>query len=148
MPINHVCVVGRLTRDIELRYTPQGTAVADLGLAINEREKQGGEWVDVPVFVECTLWGRTAEVANDYLGKGKRCGIVGKLKLEQWESNGQKRSKLKIVARELELLEPRDQSRPSVDSEPADDRDPYRGANPRQQRAANENQAPDDNIPF
>lgn len=102
---NHVAIMGNLTRDIELRYTPSGTAVCDVGIAINERIKRGEEWVDEAVFVDVTLWGRTAEVANEYLRKGSPVFIDGRLKLESWETeDGQKRSRLKVVGDRLQLL--------------------------------------------
>ena len=82
---NRVILVGNLTRDIELRYTGGGTAVTDIGLAVNDRRKTAtGEWIDETTFVDVTLWGRTAEVASEYLGKGSpilvegRCMYLGK----------------------------------------------------------------------
>ena len=67
---NRVILVGNLTRDPELRYIPSGTAVSDIGLAVNDRVKKGDQWVDEVTFVDITLWGRTAEIANEYLSKG------------------------------------------------------------------------------
>lgn len=101
---NRVVLVGNLTRDIELRYIPSGTAVAEIGLAVNDRVKKGDQWVDETTFVDVTLWGRTAEVANQYLSKGSNILIEGRLKLEQWEKDGQKRSKLKVVADKMQML--------------------------------------------
>ena len=102
---NRVVLVGNITREIELRYTQSGTAVTDIGLAINERKKNpSGEWVDDPQFIDVTLWGRTAEVAAEYLGKGAPILIEGRLKLETWESDGQKRSKLKVVGERMQML--------------------------------------------
>ncbi|HEY4761145.1 MAG TPA: single-stranded DNA-binding protein, partial [Thermoguttaceae bacterium] len=96
---NRVILVGNLTRDPELRYLQSGTAVADIGLAVNERWKNAnGEWVDETTFVDVTLWARTAEVAGEYLSKGSQVMIEGRLKLDQWETqDGQKRSKMKVV---------------------------------------------------
>ncbi|MDA7492706.1 single-stranded DNA-binding protein [bacterium] len=102
--MNRTFLVGNLTRDIELRHTPQGTAVCDIGLAVNERRKSGDEWVDETTFVDVTLWGRNAEVADEYTRKGSSVMIEGRLKLETWEHEGQKRSKLKVVADRLQLL--------------------------------------------
>lgn len=102
--MNKSFLMGNLTRDIELRHTPQGTAVCDIGLAVNERRKSGDEWVDETTFVDVTLWGRNAEVADEYTRKGSSVMIEGRLKLETWESDGQKRSKLKVVADRLQLL--------------------------------------------
>lgn len=102
---NRVILVGNLTRDPELRYIPSGTAVSDIGLAVNDRVKKGGDWVDETTFVDVTLWARTAEVANEYLSKGSSVLIEGRLRLESWENNeGQKRSKLKVVADRMQML--------------------------------------------
>jgi single-strand DNA-binding protein len=102
---NRVVLVGNLTRDPELRYTPSGTAVTDIGLAVNDRRKnQAGEWVDETTFVDVTLWGRTAEIASEYLSKGSSALIEGRLKLDTWETDGQKRSKLKVIGEKLQLL--------------------------------------------
>src|SRR3954466_269264 len=89
---NRVILVGNLTRDPELRYIPSGTAVSDIGLAVNDRIKRGDQWVDETTFVDVTLWGRTAEVANEYTSKGSPILIEGRLKLDRWEKDGQKRS--------------------------------------------------------
>ncbi len=101
---NRVILVGNLTRDVEMRFTPQGTAVTDIGLAVNDRVKKQGEWVDETTFVEITLWGRTAEVAAEYLSKGSPVLIEGRLKYESWEQDGQKRTKLKIVGERMQML--------------------------------------------
>jgi len=102
---NRVILLGNVTRDIELRYTPGQTAVTDIGLAVNDRRKnQSGEWVDETTFVDITLWGRTAEVASEYLSKGSPVLIEGRLKLDTWETDGQKRSKLKVVGDRMQLL--------------------------------------------
>lgn len=103
---NRVILLGNVTRDPELRYTPGGMAVTDLGLAVNDRRKNAsGEWVDETTFVDITLWGRTAEIASEYLSKGSPAFIEGRLKLDSWEAqDGQKRSKLKVVGEKLQLL--------------------------------------------
>ncbi|MCS7237354.1 MAG: single-stranded DNA-binding protein [Thermoguttaceae bacterium] len=103
---NRVILLGNLTRDPEIRYTPSGTPVMDIGLAVNERRRNAsGEWVDEPVFVEVTLWGRTAEVANEYLSKGSPVLIEGRLRLDTWEtSDGQRRSRLRVVAERMQML--------------------------------------------
>jgi len=102
---NRVILVGNLTRDIELRYTGGGTAVTDIGLAVNDRRKTAtGEWVDETTFVDVTLWGRTAEVASEYLGKGSPILVEGRLKLDTWESEGQKKSKLRVVCDRMQML--------------------------------------------
>jgi single-strand DNA-binding protein len=97
--------VGNVTRDIDVRYLQTGTAVCDVGLAVNDRRKSAsGEWVEETTFVDVTLWGRTAEVAGEYLSKGAPVLIEGRLKLDQWESDGQKRSKLKVVGEKMQML--------------------------------------------
>ncbi len=102
---NRVILVGNLTRDIELKYTPGGTAVTDIGMAVNDRRKNSsGEWVDETTFVDVTLWGRTAEVASEYLGKGSPILVEGRLKLDTWETDGQKRSKLRVVCERMQML--------------------------------------------
>jgi single-strand DNA-binding protein len=104
---NRVILLGNLTRDPELRYTPSGMAVTDIGLAVNDRRKNAnGEWVDETTFVDVTLWGRTAEIAGEYLTKGSPTLIEGRLKMDSWDDKqtGQKRSKLKVVGERLQLL--------------------------------------------
>ena len=101
---NRVVLVGNLTRDVELRYTPQGTAVTDVSLAVNERVKRNDQWVDDVNFFDCTLWGRLAEIAGEYLSKGSSVLIEGRLKQDTWEQEGQKRSKVKVVAEKLQML--------------------------------------------
>ncbi len=102
---NRVILVGNLTRDIELKYTPGGTAVTDIGMAVNDRRKSAsGEWIDETTFVDVTLWGRTAEVASEYLGKGSPILVEGRLKLDTWETDGQKRSKLRVVCDRMQML--------------------------------------------
>ena len=102
---NRVILVGNITREIDLTKTQSGTAVTDIGLAVNERRKnQSGEWVEDTQFIDITLWGRTAEVAAEYLGKGSPILIEGRLKLETWESDGQQRSKLKVIGEKMQML--------------------------------------------
>lgn len=103
---NRVILVGNVTRDIDLRYVSGGgTAVTELGLAVNDRRKtQSGEWVDETTFVDVTLWGRTAEIASEYLSKGSPVLIEGRLKLDTWETDGQKRSKLRVVGEKMQML--------------------------------------------
>jgi single-strand DNA-binding protein len=102
---NRVILVGNLTRDPELRYIPSGMAVTDVGLAVNDRRKNAqGEWVEETTFVDVTLWGRTAEVASEYLGKGSPLLIEGRLKLDTWEKDGKKNSKLRVVGERMQML--------------------------------------------
>lgn len=103
---NKVILMGNMTRDVELRHTPGGTAVADIGIAVNRRRKNGDSYEDETTFVDVTLWGRTAEIAAEYLRKGSPVHIDGRLHLDQWDDkeSGQKRSKLKVVADNLQLI--------------------------------------------
>jgi len=101
---NRVTLVGNLTRDVDLKRTSGGTAVCDLSLAVNDKVKRDGNWVDDVTFVDVTVWGRTAEVADEYLSKGASVLIEGRLKLDQWESDGQKRSKLRVVGERMQML--------------------------------------------
>jgi single-strand DNA-binding protein len=102
---NRVILVGNLTRDPELRYIPSGTAVTEIGLAINDRRKgANGEWIEETTFVDVTLWARTAEIASEYLNKGSNVLIEGRLKLDTWEKDGKKNSKLRVVGERMQML--------------------------------------------
>ena len=101
---NRVILVGNLTRDVDVRFTKTGTPVTDLGLAVNDRVKRNDEWVDETTFVDVTLWGRTAEIAGEYLTKGSSVLIEGRLKLDTWEQDGQKRYKLHVVGDRMQML--------------------------------------------
>ena len=104
---NKVMLMGNLTRDPEIRYTPKGTAVAEIGLAINRYfSGESGDKREETTFVDVTLWGRTAEIASEYLKKGRPVFIEGRLQLDTWEDkqSGQKRSKLRVVAEGMQLL--------------------------------------------
>jgi single-strand DNA-binding protein len=104
---NKVILVGNLTRDPEVRYTPKGTAVTDIGLAVNRvYTADNNEKREEVTFVDVTLWGRTAEIAGEYLKKGRPCLIEGRLQLDSWDDKqtGQKKSKLKVVGEALQLL--------------------------------------------
>lgn len=105
--LNKVMLIGNLTRDPEVRYTPKGTAVGDLGLAVNRRVSDGnGNWSDETTFVDITVWGTNAENAQKYLTKGRGVFVEGRLQMDTWEDkqSGQKRSKLKVVAEVLQFL--------------------------------------------
>jgi single-strand DNA-binding protein len=102
--INHVVLVGRLTRDAELKYTPGGLAVCNLGLAVNRRVKQGDQWADEANFFDVTLFGKLGESIKQYLVKGKQVAIEGELRQDRWEKDGQKHSKVFIVANNVMLL--------------------------------------------
>lgn len=104
---NKVLLLGNVTRDPEVKYTPKGTAVCQIGLAMSHVWKaENGEKREETTFVDVELWGRTAEVAGEYLRKGAPCHIEGRLKLDTWDDKetGKKRSKLKVVGEGLQLL--------------------------------------------
>ena len=102
--INHVVLVGRLTRNAELKYTNNGSAVSKFSIAINQRRKKDDQWVDESHFFDIVLWGKTAESLNQYLVKGKQIGVEGQLRQNRWEQEGQARSKVEIFATNVMLL--------------------------------------------
>ena len=144
---NRVILVGNLTRDPELRYIPSGMAVSDIGLAVNDRVKRNDQWVEEATFVDITLWGRTAEIANEYLSKGSPVLIEGRLKLDRWEKDGQKHSKLKVVGERLQLLGTREGGRPAGRSGAPGRSEPSQYEDAEQYTPAG-GPPPDDDIPF
>lgn len=116
MSINHVAVVGNLTREPELRSTAGGTAVLGFGIAVNDRRKNAsGQWEDVPNFFECVTFGNRATALSDILAKGMKVSIAGKLHYSSWEKDGQKHSKVDIIAQEIELMQNRKPQQPQQD---------------------------------
>jgi len=118
--LNKVMLIGRLTRDIELKYVSSGTAVGEVGMAVNRNYTKGnGEKVDETAFIEIVIWGKQAETANQYLSKGSSCFIEGRLNFEQWEdkNSGQKRSKLNVVADRVQFLDPKQSGEPYKSNE-------------------------------
>jgi len=110
---NKVILIGNLTRDIEVRYLPSGSAVANLGLATNRKwkDKQTNETREEVMFIDISLFGRQAEIANQYLRRGSKVLVEGRLVFEQWvDNNGQKRSKHKIAADSVKFLDTKEQS--------------------------------------
>lgn len=103
--LNRVFLMGNLTRDPELRYTPSGTAVTTLGLAVNNRFKRGEEQVEDTLFIDVTVWGKSAENCTEYLSKGSPVMVEGRLKYRTWEAqDGQKRSKVDVTALSVQFL--------------------------------------------
>ncbi len=102
--VNVVVLVGRLTRDAELKYTNSGMAVCKFSIAINTRKKQGDQWVDEPNFFDVVFWGKGGEAVNQYLTKGKQVAVEGELRQNRWEQDGQSRSKVEISATNVRLL--------------------------------------------
>jgi single-strand DNA-binding protein len=110
---NKVILLGNLTRDPEVRYTPKGSAVCDLGIAVNRvYTTEGGERREEVTFVDVVLWARLAEIAGEYLRKGRPVFIEGRLQMDSWDDKqtGQKRTKLRVVGESMQLLG----SRPGV----------------------------------
>lgn len=108
MSINHVAITGNLTREPELRNTQSGTAVLSFGIAVNDRRKNAsGSWEDVPNFFECVTFGNRATALGDILTKGMKVSIAGKLHYSSWEKDGQKHSKVDIIANEVEIMQNR-----------------------------------------
>ena len=109
MSINRVNISGNLTRDSELRSLPSGTQVLSFGVAVNDRRRnpQTGEWEDYPNYVDCSVFGARAQALSQYLLKGTKVAIEGKLRWSSWEKNGERRSKLEVMVDELEFLSSR-----------------------------------------
>lgn len=149
--LNRVLLIGNLTRDPEVRYTPKGTAVAEIGLAVNRvYSGEDGEKKEETTFVDVTLWARQAEIAGQYLKKGRPLFIEGRLQLDSWDDKqtGQKRSKLRVVAENIQMLGSRQESEGSSSSPP-----PRRSTSASAPLARPEPRDPDldaepDDIPF
>ncbi len=102
--LNHVTLIGRLTRDAELKYTNSGMAVARLSLAVNRRKRSGDQWTEEANFFDITVFGKTAENLTQYMMKGKEIAVEGELRQSRWEQDGQPRSKVEVVANNIQLL--------------------------------------------
>ncbi len=118
MSINRVVISGNLTRDGELRSTASGMPVLGFSVAVNDRRKnsQTGEWEDYANFVDCTMFGNRAQNVSQYLSKGQRVMIDGKLRYSQWERDGQKRSKIEVIIDDLDFASPRGSGQGGYDS--------------------------------
>lgn len=101
---NHVVLVGNLTRDVEVRLTKTNLSVASLSIAVSKRTKVGSEWKDETSFFDVTAFGKTAEVAAEYLQKGSPVLIDGELKQETWEKDGRRNSKVVVICNRLTML--------------------------------------------
>ena len=102
--LNHVVLIGRLTRDAELKYTANGQAVCKFSIAVNRRKKNGDQWEDEANFFDIVLWGKQGESLQNYLVKGKMIGVDGELRQDRWQQDGQNRSKIEIIANYIQLL--------------------------------------------
>ena len=136
---NRVMLMGNLTRNPELKYTPSGTAVTDLGLAVNESFKnKAGETVEQTCFVDVVVWGRQAETASEFLTKGSPAFIEGRLQFDQWENQeGEKRSKLRVRADRVQFL-----NSGQIITDPEPPESPDRG------KDTPEDSSLDDDVPF
>lgn len=148
MSINRVLVTGNLTRDPELRATQSGSQVLSFGIAVNDRRKnqQTGEWEDYPNFVDCTMFGTRAEKIANYIAKGSKVAIEGKLRYSSWERDGERRSKLEVIVDEIEFMSRRDEQGGAVISTPTPA--PVRPAAPRQAAPVAAAEVYDEDIPF
>jgi single-strand DNA-binding protein len=149
--LNRVLLIGNLTRDPEIRYTPKGTAVADIGLAINRvLSTEEGERREEVTYVDVVLWGRLAEIADQYLKKGRPVFIEGRLQLDSWDDKqtGQKRSRLRVVAENMQLLGSRSDSEAAASpAAPRRQGSPAPAPRPQQPKDPDLDAEPDD-IPF
>jgi len=103
--INQVILVGRLTREAELKYTQGGTAICKFSIAVNRSRKNGEEWTEEAHFFDVVLWGRQGEAIHQYLSKGKQVAVAGELRQNRWQTDdGQNRSKVEIHALNVQLL--------------------------------------------
>jgi single-strand DNA-binding protein len=102
--INQVILVGRVTRDAELRYTASGAALCNFSVAVNRRIKKAEQWTDEASFFDLTLWDKQAENLNKYLVKGTQVAVQGELRQDRWEKDGQKFSKVQVFVNNLQLL--------------------------------------------
>jgi len=102
--INVVVLVGRLTRDCELRSTPQGTSVCRFSVAVNRRKRTGDRWEDEVSYFDVVLWGKSADTLKPYLLKGRQVSIEGELRQNRWEQDGKNNSKIEVVANNVQLL--------------------------------------------
>jgi len=152
--LNKVMLIGNLTRDPEIKYTPKGTAVAQIGLAVNRVwSNDAGEKQEETTFVDVELWGRQAEIAGEYLRKGRPVFIEGRLKLDSWDDKqtGQKRNKMKVVGEQLQLLGSREGGSGGASTESGESRTrPAAKATPPPVRAPADPDldTADDDIPF
>lgn len=102
--INHVVIIGHLTRDVEVKYLPNGTPVANLSIAVNRSKKEGDQCIELTSFFNVQLWGNTAENLKQYLVKGKMIVVDGELRQDRWEKDGQQQSRVYIYSRDIQLV--------------------------------------------
>jgi single-strand DNA-binding protein len=150
---NKVILLGNLTRDPEVRYTPKGSAVCDLGLAVNRQYTlDSGEKREEVTFVDVVLWARLAEIAGEYLKKGRPVFIEGRLQMDTWDDkqSGQKRTKLRVVGESMQLLGSRPAGTAAADAGEGDRpaRSAGKPASPPPAKSSAPAEPDDDEIPF
>jgi len=154
--LNKVMLIGNVTRDPEIKYTPKGNAVTDLGIAVNRIfAPEGGERREETTFVDVTLWGRQAEIAGEYCKKGRSIYVEGRLQLDSWDdkASGQKRTRLRVIGENFQLLGPRPGGSGSGEYE-SSERPPQRRESPSPggftsgRSTAQQPPIEDDDIPF
>lgn len=106
---NKVILIGNLTKDPELRYTPQGTAIANMRLAVTSKYRSGEEMKEETLFIDVVVWGKQGETASQYLSKGRSVLVEGRLQERSWEKDGQKHSKMEVVAQNVRFLGKKDE---------------------------------------
>ena len=149
--LNRVFLIGNLTRDPEIRYIPSGKAVADLNMAINRKYRTAsGEVKEETCYVGVVVWERQAETAGEYLKKGSAIFVEGSLRYEQWETNGEKKSRLRVNADRIQFL---DRLKRPVEPNQASEEGqrqnaPAATSEPAAPAAAGEDKGDDDNLPF
>jgi single-strand DNA-binding protein len=145
--LNKVFLIGNLTKDPEVRHTPKGTAVGDLGLAINSTYRTAdGVEKEETVFVDLVVWGRQAETCKEYLTKGSPIFVEGRLQLDQWESQGEKKSRLRVRAERVQFLSRGGTSSGGGARSSYTERDSSRSAPP---PSGHDEEVPsDDDVPF
>ena len=149
--VNKVILLGRITRDVELRYTSTGTAVAELGMAVNRyRKDDNGQSQEEVTFVDVTLWARQAELASQYLEKGRQVYIEGRLDMDEWEdkTTGKKRTKLKIVGENMQFIGGGESGGQKQQQAPRQQAAPRQQSAPQQQPAYAGGGMADEDIPF
>ena len=146
---NKVILAGNLARDIEIRYLQSGTAVASTAIAVNRKFKASdGTTKDETMFIDITFWGRTAEIANQYLKKGSQVLVEGRLTLEQWDTDGSKRSKHTVAVETLQMLGGKEASQGNNNSSYSAPSAAAKPAPQEQPQSIPEIDINDDEIPF
>lgn len=123
--INHVTLGGNITKDIEMRYTTGGAAVASFSIANNRRYTQNGEKKQEVSFINCSAFGKTAELMQKYLGKGSQVLVEGRLKQDSWEQDGQKRTAIKLIVEKVHFVGKRQEETPADRAEKAESKEGF-----------------------